>query len=79
MNKPIKVFRNGSLKLTVWKNEVEYNGVKKNLFTGNIVKVYKDKEDKWQETKSIESKDFANASVLFNQAVLMGVKVEDNN
>lgn len=76
-NKPIKTFRMGALKLTVWKNEVEYNGKKSNKFTGTLVTVYKDKEDNWQETQSIDSKSFANVSLIFAEASKMGLVIKE--
>jgi len=76
-NKPIKTFRMGALKLTVWKNEVEYNGKKSDKFTGTLVTVFKDKEDKWQQTPTIDSKSFATVSLIFAEASKMGLVVRD--
>jgi len=50
---PLFRVRSGSLKVSVWKNEGEYGA----MYSAKIVSVYKDKQDQWQETGSIDGRD----------------------
>lgn len=51
---PLFRIRSGQVKVSVWKNEGEYGS----LYSAKIASVYKDKNDEWQETSSIDSRDF---------------------
>lgn len=61
---PLFRVRSGSLKVSVWKNEGEYGA----MYSAKIVSVYKDKQDQWQETGSIDGRDLPALALACQEA-----------
>lgn len=61
---PIFRVRSGSLKVSVWKNEGQYG----DMYSAKIVSVYKDKDDQWQETGSIDGRDLPALALACQEA-----------
>lgn len=62
-NKPVKVFRCGSVKASVWKNVRD----EKEFYSVAIVRVYKNGEE-WKETNSYDVRDLHALNVVSNKA-----------
>ena len=54
-NKPIKSFKAGAVKASVFENQNTYNGKQSTIFRIVIDKSYKDSNDKWQSTNSFSA------------------------
>ncbi len=64
-NPPIKEFRAGAIKATVWKNTTkEGNGTYNTI---SVERLYKDAEDKWQTTHTIRVNDIPRAALVLNK------------
>ena len=61
---PEKEFRSGAIKATVWKNEVEFKGVKTDVFKITLTKSYKDKNGEWKDTNKYTMNDALKAAEL---------------
>lgn len=60
--KPVRRYNRGLVKMAVWENKKEFNGVEKIVPSYQITKSYKDKKGEWQNTNSLniqELKDLA--------------------
>lgn len=64
-NKPLETFYAGSVKATVWKNE---NKDKDEYLTIDIVRIYKDKKDEWQNTSSFRKHDLPKVELVAKKA-----------
>ena len=55
-NKPVETIRAGGVNIPIWKNERQFNG--KNVISYNytVQRAYTDKQGKWQNTNSFETK-----------------------
>lgn len=62
MGKPVKEMKEGVIKAAIWKNE--YGG--KVFYSVSISRSYKDKNDQWKSTSSINEKDISDAIKVFN-------------
>ena len=51
-NKPEIIFRSGLVKATVWSNEIEVDGNKKNMRSVQLQKSYKTKDGEWGTTNT---------------------------
>ena len=63
-NQPMAEFRINGVKSVVWKNETR-NGA---MFNTSLVRVYKDKDDEWQETHSFSRDDLLAAVKVLDEA-----------
>lgn len=63
-NKPAAEFRINGLKAVVWENETR-NG---SMFNTSLVRVYKDKDEEWQETHSLGRDDLLTARKVLDEA-----------
>lgn len=63
-NKPAAEFRINGLKAVVWENETK-NG---SMYNTTLVRVYKDKNDEWQETNSLGRDDLLAARKVLDEA-----------
>ena len=63
-NKPAAEFRINGLKAVVWENETK-NG---SMYNTTLVRVYKDKNDEWQETNSLSRDDLLAARKVLDEA-----------
>ena len=54
-NKPVKSFKAGGVKASVFENPNTYNGKQSTIFRVVIDKSYKDSNDKWQSTNSFSA------------------------
>ena len=63
-NKPERTLRDGALKATIWKNSSE----KGDYYTVDLARIYKDKQDQFQETNSFSANDLLKVSHLATQA-----------
>ncbi len=63
-NHPVMEYRINGVKAVVWKNETR-NG---SMFNTTLVRVYKDKDDQWQETTSLGRDDLLAAAKVLDQA-----------
>ena len=51
-NKPIKTFKAGAIKASVFENLTLVKGVETKMFNVVVSKTYKDKDDNWKSTNS---------------------------
>ena len=51
-NKPVRVFRAGAIKASVFENSAFVKGVKSTIFNVIVSKTYKDKDNNWKSTNS---------------------------
>ena len=65
-NKPYAEFKDGLLKVTVWKNDRKDGG--RSFFTYDLRRSYKDEADKWHETTSLTGDDALKGGNLLQQA-----------
>ncbi len=63
-NQPAAEFRINGVKAVVWQNETR-NG---SMFNTTLVRVYKDKDDEWQETNSLGRDDLLAARKVLDEA-----------
>ena len=49
-NKPIKIFKAGAVKASVFENLTLVKGVETKMYNVVVSKIYKDKEDNWKTT-----------------------------
>lgn len=64
MNQPIKKYKAGSIRATVWENEVNNAGVYQ---TVSIERVYQDKEGNWKNTSSFRLNDLPKVNVVIQK------------
>lgn len=64
-NEPAVKLRDRGLTVTIWENESEDG---KSYYSANLSKSYKDSEDEWQETSSLNADDMLRAANLLQQA-----------
>lgn len=65
---PEATFRSGVVKATIWGNVIETEKFgKKKLFSFDIQRGYKDKDDEWQNTHSMRREDLASMQMLLNK------------
>lgn len=62
-NKPVKVFRAGGVKVTVWNNPTE----KGDMLNAVLIRSYKDKDGTWKETASLRHNDVPKAVLVLNK------------
>lgn len=65
-NKPFKEFRDGLLKVTVWKND-RYDGGR-SFYSYDLRRSYKDEADNWHETTSLTGDDALKGAHLLQLA-----------
>lgn len=63
-NQPAAEFRINGVKAVVWQNETR-NG---SMFNTTLIRVYKDKDDEWQETSSLGRDDLLAARKALDEA-----------
>jgi len=64
-NKPIKTYKAGAVKASVFENKAEFNGRETTTHRVVVDKIYKDSNGKWQSTNSF------NASTELTKAILV--------
>lgn len=64
-NRPWAEIRSGMLKATVWENSTSGGGV---FFTTQLVRIYQDQNENWQETHGLGRDDLLRASNLLRRA-----------
>lgn len=65
--KPVHEIRLGTVKAAIWANETESGGTRYNV---SIVKLYKDDEDRWQQTMTFGRDDLPLVSRVADLAML---------
>ena len=68
MNKPEQKFRVGNVSATIWKNEIKKDGKIKEFKTVTFERIYKDKEDEWQTSNSLNVQDLPKAMTVLGKA-----------
>ncbi len=63
-NRPWAELRSGMLKATVWENETSGGGV---YFTTQLVRIYQDQKEAWQETHGLGRDDLLRAANLLRR------------
>ena len=63
-NRPWAEFRSGMLKTTVWENETNSGGT---FFTTQMVRIYQDQNEDWQETHGLGRDDLLRAANLLRR------------
>jgi len=67
-NMPEKKFRAGAISATVWENQgTTKEGTATTFRTISLERCFKDKEDKWQNTKTLRINDLPKAMVVLNK------------
>jgi len=67
-NKPEQKFKVGGVTATVWSNEVEKDGNKREIKHVSFERSYKDKEGNWKSTNSLNINDLPKAMVVLGKA-----------
>ncbi len=62
---PAAKLRDRGLSLAIWENQAEEG--KQNYYSVNLTKSYKDSDDEWQETTSLNADDMLRAANLLQQ------------
>jgi len=65
--KPDMVMRFSDIKVTVWNNEVKVKDAVENRKSFILEKIYKDKDDNWNSTKSFTLNDIDKISYLLGE------------
>lgn len=65
-NKPFEEFRDGLVKVTIWKNDRRDGG--RSFFSFDVRRSYKDEAGNWHETTSLTGDDALKASHLLQLA-----------
>lgn len=76
-NLPVFKVRCRGVSGTVWKNEKEKDGKKFDVFSVNITKSYKDKDDNWKNTDSYGAEDLHAVEVVARRCYENIKMVED--
>lgn len=63
-NKPEKKFRAGAVTGTVWENKGKKDDKEFSFYTTDIVRNYKDKDDKWQKTSNFRKQDLPDVRLI---------------
>ena len=63
-NKPICTIRTGNISGAVFKNVVKVDGKEREFASIKLVKVYKDKDDKWCETSNFNLSDLPKLTLV---------------
>ena len=66
-NKPIKSFKAGAVKASVFENQNTYNGKQSTILKVVIDKSYKDSNDRWQSTNSFSANNELPKAILVLQ------------
>ena len=74
-NKPVKTFRCGGVKATIWNNKND----KGEFYTVSVTRIYKDKKDEWKDTNSMRVNDLPKLSTVCSKAFEYINLKEDNN
>ena len=64
-NKPIRTYKAGGVKASVFENKSEYNGKQTTMYRVALDKTYKDSNGNWKSTSSF------NATTELNRAILV--------
>ncbi|MBT4482601.1 MAG: hypothetical protein HOC71_02875 [Candidatus Latescibacteria bacterium] len=64
-NKPIRTYKAGGVKASVFENKAEYNGKQTTMYRVALDKTYKDSNGNWKSTSSF------NATTELNRAILV--------
>lgn len=75
-NKPAATLRDGTLKVTIWKN---YDEKQKAFYTCELVRSYQDKDDKWKDTSSLSGAELLRGANLLQNAynTILQMKAQD--
>lgn len=77
-NRPVKEFRMGSVRISLWENRVEQDGMAVARHSATLNKRYRDKEGQWRDTTTLFADDLLRVAMLAQQAaVWMDVKERD--
>jgi len=50
-NKPVKVFRAGNVRASIWRNQIEANGRPATRYSLSIEKRYRNRENQWKSSR----------------------------
>lgn len=67
-NKPIDTLRDGRIKATIWRNEIEKDGKKKAFFPVTFTRLYQDKKEKLQDGDSFTRTELLQVQRLAGKA-----------
>lgn len=68
-NGPAKKYRAGAIEVSVWKNTMKTDkGVEYDKYSASIQRSYKDKNDEWQKTASMNLNDLPKLITLLQKA-----------
>jgi len=68
-NKPVQTFESGLIKVSVWENKnTSKDGKDYSSFSVTVQRGYKDKEDNWKNTQSLNNADIPKAVLVLNKA-----------
>ena len=66
-NSPEKQFRSGAVGATIWKNTTIKDGKEIEFRSVKLQRGYKDKNDQWQNSSSLNANDLPKAILLLNK------------
>ena len=76
MNRPEKVFRIGSVSVSIFCNEIETTNGKRTLRNVSLQRRYRDGDGEWQSSSSLGLADLPQALAVLDQAMTHIVAIE---
>jgi hypothetical protein len=70
-NKPVRTYKAGGVKASVFENKAEYNGKQTTMYRVALDKTYKDSDGNWKSTNSF------NATTELNKAIIVLQKANE--
>lgn len=67
-NQPAAKLRDGAITVTIWRNEHTQSDETKVHYSAVLSRSYKDKNDEWQNTDQLSSRELLKASRLLEKA-----------
>ena len=76
-NKPVEKYKKGAVQLSVWENPLKLkDGSQIMSRSVTLQKSYKDKNDEWQQTSSLQERDIPDAQAVLSAYLQKQVKTE---
>ena len=76
-NKPIRTYKAGGVKASVFENKAEYNGKQTTMYRVALDKTYKDSNGNWKSCSSFNATELNKAIIVMQKANEFCVKLEE--
>ena len=67
-NKPVKEYRSGGVKASIWRNDVQQDGRTSTQYSVRIQKTYRDKSGNWKTSEYYYPEDLSRLALVANKA-----------